>query len=147
MNTKYIEALRVAAAEYLWLQDGPTRGLDTYQRPPGLCAYVEDEMDAAGVSACYQMDVQAACARITRYWPHYSGEQGFPVPGPRHYVPCEAYRSLPKYSGTYGHLRKDLAGYLGRRLLELALCIEAGGDIETYLNATEHKGNNHAWNY
>jgi len=64
------------------------------------------------------------CSRYTGYasiptsdiatlWPKFSGSRMFPVPSPIRSRTAEwAYENLPKYTGEYGALRKELSQFM-----------------------------------
>ena len=56
---------------------------------------------------------------ICKEWPWYSGNADHPVPCPDGGDPMEAYRTLDRYEGAYGYLRKDLAAYVAKELTKL----------------------------
>lgn len=62
---------------------------------------------------------------IYKWWEHYSGDNAYPVPGPKEYATCRwpemsAYLdSIPKWDRNteYGRMRRDLAKYLSTAVL------------------------------
>ena len=52
-------------------------------------------------------------SQLATLWPKFSGSRMFPVPSPIRSRTAEwAYENLPKYTGEYGALRKELSQFM-----------------------------------
>jgi len=92
----------------------------------GICSNLCRSFDRGHVHKWFAI---AAEAGIYGGWEHYSGDYGFPVPGPEEYAShawpaMSAYLDrIPKWDRDteYGRMRRDLARYLSVAVLTWGL--------------------------
>lgn len=144
MRFKYLNvaALRAAARVYLDRQNPEHRLSDT-----GLCFEAQMAYEEVSYRCPNSIASRDEFVKLRTYlhgeWPHYSGDPSYPVPGhtagskPRRYrriyagltqaqQAADAYYTLDRGAGAYGFVRRELAGYMGRELLAMALWLEMG---------------------
>lgn len=84
----------------------------------GLCNNVRWELEDRGIHYNDLYQFRYWIKEQFPHWPHYSGDLGFPVPSMDKDVRTmdAYYHSGDLYVGEYGDMRKNLAGFLARRL-------------------------------
>lgn len=66
-----------------------------------------------GLCSRYKGYAYIPTSYLATLWPKFSGSRMFPVPSPiRSRTPQWAYENLPKYTGEYGALRKELSQFM-----------------------------------
>lgn len=78
----------------------------------GICWYIND----INCSVEYTLEMRIIRNRLFAEWPKFSGAISHPVPGVRNLDPWESFSRLPRWSGEYGELRKDLLDFMISKL-------------------------------
>lgn len=78
----------------------------------GICWYI----NGIHCSVEYTLEMRSIRNRLFTEWPKFSGVISYPVPGVQGLDPWESFSKLPRWSGEYGELRKDLLDFMISKL-------------------------------